>query len=460
VTVVVAPLFCHSCRWSDTPYPERVRADQEQELREQKVKETASLNIQTGVRLFARVFFIKFRVYIFENNTRVEFVCCVGCLDFRPQALDSVLTNGGSRGPVRGRGARLPSRPKAQPSLRFADVYVDKTGRWVAQVSAQGKQHFVGSYGTEEDAGQAAQQAAAAVQRGDGVVQLSGGYGDGTVAHQVKLLADDPLRQMNVANAKAAGQPTLDPQQVLQAAAQHLGGHFQQRQQQQPQPQPQPQHYQAQLVAAGFSGGNYTSSGGSGSAAPLISGAPFAGFLNPAQQQHAAQLAQQQLAQQQLAQQQHTAQLQYAAQQRAAHQQAVQQQHAAHQQQAQQQNTAFAAPLLHTAFGAFPAPHAAAGAFPPFQVDVKLSELPTAASTAAPDASKAAGEAAGAGLAAELPAIAAKDVAAPAAPATVPAPEVASAAPEVASAAPEAVAAHSEDVASAAAAPLAERDVL
>jgi len=45
VIVVVAPLFCHACRWSDTPYPERVRADQEQELREQKVKKTASLNI-------------------------------------------------------------------------------------------------------------------------------------------------------------------------------------------------------------------------------------------------------------------------------------------------------------------------------------------------------------------------------------------------------------------------------
>ena len=108
-----------------------------------------------------------------------------------------------------------PSRPRPANGIqsgRFQDVYLDKLGKWVAQVSHQGKQHYLGTFGSESEAGEAVRKAIAAITvGGSGVVQVDEG-------HKIDLKKMDTLRQMNVANATAAGVATFVPQPAPYAA--------------------------------------------------------------------------------------------------------------------------------------------------------------------------------------------------------------------------------------------------
>ena len=94
-------------------------------------------------------------------------------------------------------------------SIKYEGVFVDKTGKWVAQISAGGKTHFLGRYNTEEEAAIAwgkACQAPANEGADAGKVKL----GDKVV----DLRAEDRLRDMNYANAKARGVTPAQPPPV------------------------------------------------------------------------------------------------------------------------------------------------------------------------------------------------------------------------------------------------------
>jgi hypothetical protein len=91
-----------------------------------------------------------------------------------------------------------PGRSRGQ-SLKYEGVFVDKTGKWVAQISSGGKAHFLGRYNSEEEAAIAwgkAMQAPKQVQEPNKVK-----LGDKTV----DLRGKDKLLEMNYANAKARG---------------------------------------------------------------------------------------------------------------------------------------------------------------------------------------------------------------------------------------------------------------
>ena len=118
-----------------------------------------------------------------------------------------------------GRGrfnARAIKQP--QPSRRYEGVYSDKTGKWVAQLGFNGKQQYLGSYDSEDEAGMAVRKAQQSMVQGNGRVDLGKGV--------VELKAADPL----IPPTAAAGVKASHPQQHQQ----------QPPQQRQPQPQPQP----------------------------------------------------------------------------------------------------------------------------------------------------------------------------------------------------------------------------
>mmetsp|Transcript_13426 Transcript_13426/g.17384 ORF Transcript_13426/g.17384 Transcript_13426/m.17384 type:complete len:329 (+) Transcript_13426:89-1075(+) len=110
-------------RWCDTPFPERLRSDNEYEQQQQR-------------------------------------------------ALDLILTQGNT---LKSQGRKFSASKTGKlrgPSNKCEGVYADKTGKWVSQISHLGKQYYLGLYGTEEDAVLAHRLATRAIDSGLSQVKI------------------------------------------------------------------------------------------------------------------------------------------------------------------------------------------------------------------------------------------------------------------------------------------------
>eukprot|EP00617_Octactis_speculum_P004333 CAMPEP_0185791252 /NCGR_PEP_ID=MMETSP1174-20130828/158270_1 /TAXON_ID=35687 /ORGANISM="Dictyocha speculum, Strain CCMP1381" /LENGTH=616 /DNA_ID=CAMNT_0028486177 /DNA_START=8 /DNA_END=1859 /DNA_ORIENTATION=+ len=157
-------------RWSDTPLPERMRADEAMQEKKQK-------------------------------------------------AVERVLAHGQS---IKASSVRQGARPKATErcagktrtgTSKYLGVYADKSGKWTAQISHGGKQHYLGRYATEEDAATAYRLATDAVTT-TGKVTLPSGRVIDLFREEPKKNELEAMREMGHQTSDGPGQHFMTSQQA------------------------------------------------------------------------------------------------------------------------------------------------------------------------------------------------------------------------------------------------------